>query len=239
MANTREYFAVIHDCLKYGVEDPVISVRLDELGYPGAELDALNLDLTAAEGAYNLSTTPKGEQVAATQTFGPLLDCIGQDLSDLRAMMNNNLERADPLFIQLGLNEKQPRGQDDFLGYAVRVFTSGAALSAADIAPLAKRKWDTARFTAAMTQATQVQALNDEQEAAKSASVAATAHLYDLIDALDAKFRPLAKDARRGLAKIPGALAKMQLEKSVPNKPQRPADKKASQKPAKGQTPGA
>ena len=239
MANTREYFAVIHDCHKYGVEDPVISARLDELGYPRAELDALKLDLTAAEGAYNLITRPEGEQVTATQVFDPQLDCVKQDVSDLRAMMNNNLERADPLFTKLSLNEKQPRGQDDFLGYAVRVFTSGAALPAADIAPLAKRKWDTARFTAALTQATHVQALNDEQEAAKSASVAATDHLYDLIDALDARFRPLAKDARRGLAKIPGALAKMQLDKGVPNKPQRPADKKGSKKSAKGQTPDA
>ena len=137
--------------------------------------------------------------------------------------MKNNLPANDPLFTQLGLSDKQPTGQDKLLAYAVRAYTNGKELSAAQIAPIAKRKWDVARFEAALTKAQAVQAVNDTQEGAKASAKAATDEVYNLIDQLDALFRPFAKDARRVLDKAPGALDKMQVAKGVPTKPVRPA----------------
>lgn len=80
-----------------------------------------------------------------------------------------------------------------------------------------------ARFEAALAKAQAVQAANDAQEGAKASAKAATDEMYNLIDQLDGLFRPFAKDARRVLAKTPGALDKMQLAKGVPTKPARPA----------------
>ncbi|HEY4721642.1 MAG TPA: hypothetical protein VII92_07340 [Anaerolineae bacterium] len=77
---------------------------------------------------------------------------------------------------------------------------------------------------------TAAQTLNDEQEKAKSESVAATNDLYNQIDQFDAWFRPFAKAERRHLAAVPGVLAKLGLADGLPEKPLRPAAKNPNRK---------
>jgi hypothetical protein len=166
----------------------------------------------------------------ATANLAACLVTLKQDLSSLRRVMSNNLPRNSPLFKKLGLNVAPPKAQEALLAYAENAFTQGKDLLPAESAVLTQRKWDTARFTAALANVAAARAANQKQESCKGESIAATAHLYDSLDALDELFRPFAKNARSNLADIPGALEKMGLQSRVPTKPQRPLPAAARKK---------
>ena len=224
MTTVPQYFAIVDDSTKWATEDASIAaLLLDKAGITVVDMQGIRLLLPKAQNAWTGAQAASGHKVQATQFLQVGVDEVKDDLSDLRQMLNNNLATNDPLFTQLGLSDKQPGAQDELLAYAVRAFTNGKNLSQAQIAPLARRKWDVPRFEAALAKAQAVQAINDTQEGAKASAKAATDDVYNLIDQLDALFRPFAKDARRMLDKTPGALDKMQLAKGVPSKPLRPA----------------
>lgn len=223
MTAVPEYIAIGNDSTKWGLEDPVIASTLaDKAGITASEIQPLRAFVPKLENAWGALQPFDAAQRQATQDFMAAFDGIKTDLSDVRQMMKNNLPANDPLFVALGFNEKQPTDQDGVLSYAVRAFGNAKNLTAAQLAPLAKRKWDTAQFDTALTRVRSAQALNAAQENAKAAAQTATATLYDLIDEFDVLFRPYAKEARRVLADLTGALDKMQLAKGVPAKPQRP-----------------
>jgi hypothetical protein len=235
MTTVPQYFTTVDDSTKWATEDTAIAaLLLDKAGITPADIQPMRQLLPKVQSAWAGAQAASGPKLQATQSLQVGVDEVKADLSDLRATMKNNLPANDPLFSQLGLREKQPIGQDDFLAYAVRAFTNGKNLPQAQIAPIAKRKWDVARFEAALAKAQAVQAFNDTQEGAKADAKAATDQVYDLVDQIDALFRPFAKDARRVLEKTPGALDKMQLVKGVPPKPQRPAYKPRAMKAGNG-----
>jgi hypothetical protein len=152
------------------------------------------------------------------------------ELANLRGVLSDNFSRSDPIFSQLGMDKAQPTGQTDLLIYADRAFANADNLPAVQAALLARRTWTADRFAAARASVSAAQALNLQQENAKSDGVAATDHLYDLIDTFDGWFRPFAKAGRRVLADLPGALEKMNLADGLPVKPRRPAEKEATRK---------
>ena len=166
----------------------------------------------------------------ATKDLKFNLKGIEKNLTGLRRTMNDNLKRNDPLFKKLGLNEKQPGAQEPLLIYAEHVFTQGQNLSEAEGSVLTLRKWDKAGFTAALAQVPAARAANLRQERCKGESVAATAAFYDAIDAIDASFRPFAKNARSKLADVPGVLETLELKGRIPTKPQRPVPSAARKK---------
>jgi len=224
MTTVPQYFAIVDDSTKWATEDASIAaLLLDKAGITVIDVQGIRLLLPKAQNAWAGAQAASGPKVQATQLLQVGVDDVKLELSDLRNMMNNNLAPHDSLFTQLGLVDKLPGKQDEILAYAVRTFTNGKNLTETEIAPLAKRKWDTARFTSALNKAEAAQATNDQQEGAKADAKAATDATYNLIDQIDALFRPFAKDARRVLAKVPGALDKMQLAKGVPAKPLRPS----------------
>jgi hypothetical protein len=224
MTTVPQYFAVVDDSTKWAQEDTAIAaLLLEKAGITVTDIQGIRLLLPKAQNAWAGAQAASGPKVQATQLVHVGLDDVKLELSDLRSMMNNNLAPNDPLFTQLGLIDKQRGKQDEILAYALRTFTNGLSLSNTQIAPLAKHKWDTARFEAALAKVKAVQASNDLQEGAKADAKAATDAIYNQIDQLDALFRPFAKDARRVLEKVPGALDKMQLAKGVPAKPVRPS----------------
>lgn len=214
------YMTVVSDSLKCGLEDEVIAATLaDRAGIMPDELQLMSAILPRLEAAWSLATSIDGVQAQATQNLRAGVKMVRATLSDLRQTMRNNLPRHDPLYIAFGLSERQPASQHRLLIYAVRAFSNGVELPVEQREVLTKRTWDTARFEAALAQARATQVLNYEQEAAKAQAKATTAALYALVDELDAPFRPYAKEARRVLAHLPGALDKMNLAKGVPQKP--------------------
>jgi hypothetical protein len=224
MTTVSQYIAISNDSTKWGLEDPAIAGALaDKAGITADDITALRAFLPRLEAAWNAAQSVSGPQAQATQDFLAALDGVKTDLSDLRKTMKNNLPANDPLFVTLGLKDPQPAAQDDLLAYAVRAFSNAQALTAGQLAPLVKRKWDAARLAAALDRARAAQALNDAQESAKASAKAATDQLYNLIDEFDALFRPYTKEARRVLAAVTGALDKMQLAAGIPDKPARPA----------------
>ncbi len=234
MTAVPEYIAIGSDSIKWGVEDPVIASALaDKAGFAAADIQPMSALLPKLEAAWAAEQPLDAAQGRATQDFMAVFDGVKTDLSEVRQMMKNNLPANDPLFVALGLNETQPTDQDGVLAYAVRAFSNAKALTEAQLAPLAKRKWDAARFDAALNRARSAQALNDAQESAKAAAKTATDQLYNLIDEFDALFHPYAKEARRVLAKVTGALDKMQLARGVPAKPRRPVYRPRAAKVAK------
>lgn len=235
MTTVPQYLAAVDDSTKWATEDPVIAAALlDRAGIAAADIEPMRLLLPKIQTAWAGAQAAGGPKVQATQSLQVSLEDMKAEVSDLRQTMKNNLPTNDPLFTQLGLTDKQPAGQDGFLAYAVRAFMNGQELTQQQIAPLARRKWDKARFEAALAKAQAAQASNDAQEGAKAAAKVATDQMYGLIDQLDVLFRPFAKDARRVLDKIPGALDKMQLAKGVPSKPLRPVYKPNGKKAGNG-----
>jgi hypothetical protein len=236
MSIVSDYLAKVSDAVKWALEDSTIAgILADQGGITAGELQALQSLIAPAVAADEQSTAADGEQTRATQTFNSAFAVVEKELSALRRIMNDNLKRTDPLFGQLGLNQKQPLKQDEFLSYAEAAFTNGQALTTEQGAVLAKRKWDAPRFQSALAKVQAAQAANDAQAGAISASEAATSNLYDQIDALDEPYRSIAKDARAHLKNVSGALNKMQLAQGVPTKPQRP--KPAAARKTKAKTP--
>ena len=242
MTTVPQYFAIVDDSTKWALEDASIAaLLLEKGGITLADVQGIRLLLPKGQHAWAGAQAAGGPKVQATQLLQAGVEGVKFEMSDLRNMMHNNLPPRDPLFTQLGLVDKAPGKQDEILAYAVRTFTNGKNLTEAEIAPLAKHKWDLARFSSALTRAEAAQAANDQQEGAKANAKAATDAVYNQIDQIDVLFRPFAKDARRVLEKVPGALDKMQLAKGVPAKPLRPSayTRKAKSTPGnKGQREG-
>lgn len=223
MTAIPKYIAMVADGVKWGMEDPTIAATLaDKAGIERGDIEALTAPLNDVENAWNAAQSVAAPKAQATQDLLNNFDAVKAEVVELRQMIKNVLSADGTLLIALGLNTKQPDAQDEFLAYSVRAFTNAQTLSDEQRASLAKRKWDAARFEAALNRARAAQADNDRQEGAKAAAKAATDDLYNKLDALDALYRPFAKEARRVLAQLPGALDKMQLTAGVPPKPARP-----------------
>ena len=231
MTTVPEYFIIGRACTKGVIDDAALGQLLaDKAGFAQTEIETHAAQIQPIETAYNLLERIAATQKRTTDTLLVSLDDIKSEVSLLRQVVNDNFKRDDPIFTQLGLDAEQPGGQTDLLVYAERAFTNGQTLPASQAALLTQRKWDTAHFTATLAKVTAAQTLNDEQEQAKSESVAATANLYNLIDEFDKWFRPFAKAERRHLDKVPGALAKLGLADGLPQKPLRPAAKNPNRK---------
>ncbi len=223
MTTVVQYIAVGNESTKWALDDPVIAAELaDKAGITAAEVTTLRGYVPKLEGAWAAIQPLDAAKSQATQTFLVAYEGVKVDVSSLRLIMKNNLPPQDPLFITLGFNEKQPTDQAGVLAYAVRAFSNGQSLSGPQLATLAKRKWDIPFFADALTRARAAQALNTAQEDAKAKAEGATAEFYNLVDEFDVLLRPFAKEARRVLANIPGALDKMLLTDGVPAKPKRP-----------------
>ena len=222
MTSLPNYFSIVADAIRWALEDPIIAGLVDAKGgYTAEEIQSSQVLLDTAQTSALNTQDLAGQQKEATQALLIEFKIVKDDLSSLRRVMKNNLPAGDPLFTRLGLNEPQPRGQDALLQYSVRAFSNGRDLSPEESAVLTKRRWDQARFEAALTQAQTVMETNDAQENAKAQTIAATDELYQRVAELDAWFRPFAKDARVILADTAGALEKMGLARRVPAKPRR------------------
>ena len=211
---------------------PIMTLLTERCGYTPEEFPPMLAMVEPAKAAARrMSDAAQGLDQASTELKSSLKD-IQKNLTGLRRTMNDNLKPRDPLFKKLGLNEKQPQAQEPLLIYAEHVFSQGQDLGEDEGAMLTRRKWDAARFTAALAQVTTARAANLQQEGCKGESVAATAAFYDAIDAIDASFRPFAKNARSKLADVPGVLETLELKGRIPTKPQRPVPSAARKKPA-------
>lgn len=223
MTTVPKYFAIVADCAKWGVEDRELAdIIADKAGLERADIEALSGPLSEGEQAWAAAQSIDAPQSNATQKIEADIAAVKVEVIELRDIIKNVVPDKANVLLQLGLTDSLPRGQDEALAYAVRAFINAHDMSEAQRAPLTKRKWDMARFDAALARARAAQASNDAQEKAKADAKAATAALYDKIDALDALYRPIAKEMRRVLAKRPDKLGLLQLDKGVPTKPARP-----------------
>ncbi|CAG1009573.1 hypothetical protein ANAEL_03824 [Anaerolineales bacterium] len=171
--------------------EPAISAALaDRCGYAAADYAAITAKIEPARVAMRQMDAAQSALDQATATFTACFTTLKKDTSSLRRVMNNNLPKKSPLFKKLGFDVTQPKGQEALLAYGENAFTQGRDLLPTESAILTQRKWDTARFTAALENVVAARAANQKQEAAKGASIAATACFYDAIDALDELYRP-------------------------------------------------
>ncbi len=231
MSIVENYIGKVTVAVEVALGEPAIGTILEGEGYNPVDLQAIKGCIPSVQTAYQDVLKIDSDLTQATGLLETNFALVKKELAALRRSMTNNLPARSPLFARLGMKETQPRKQEALLEFAQRVFSSGLALTDAEAAPLIKRKWDKARFTAALAAVKAAVAANVAQEAGKGSSVAATAALYDRIDELDAAFRPMAKDARDLLKDQPGELTKMGLQTGVFKKPQRPVPGK-SRKPA-------
>ena len=231
MTTIPEYLTISRASTKGIMDDPALGQLLtDQAGFARAEIETHAAQLQPIEAAYNRLLNLAATQKRCTDALLVALADIKSEISLLRQVVSDNFKRDDPILTQIGFDTALPRGQTDLLIYAARAFTNAQTLPAPQAALLAQRTWDAARFTAALAKVASVQTLNDEQENAKSESVAATGNLYTLIDEFDAWFRPFAKAAIRHLDKGPGALAKLGLAAGLPGQPVRPTEKNPGRK---------
>jgi hypothetical protein len=227
MSIVENYIGKVTVAVEVALGEPVIGTILEGEGYNPVDLQAIKGCIPSVQTAYQDVLKIDSDLTQATGLLETNFALVKKELAALRRSMTNNLPARSPLFARLGMKETQPRKQEALLEFAQRVFSSGLALTDAEAAPLIKRKWDKARFTAALAAVKAAVAANVAQEAGKGSSVAATAALYDRIDELDAAFRPMAKDARDLLKDQPGELTKMGLQTGVFKKPQRPVPGKS------------
>ena len=228
MSIVENYIGKVTVAVEVALGEPAIGTVLEGEGYGPTDLQAIKGCIPSVQSAYQDVLKIDSDLTQATGLLETNLALVNKELAALRRSMNNNLPAKSPLFARLGMKETQPRKQEALLEFAQRVFGSGLALTDTEAAPLIKRKWDAARFTAALDAAKAAVSANIDQETAKGAAVAATAALYDCVDELDAAFRPFAKDARDLLKDQPGELTKMGLQTGVVKKPQRPVPGKSS-----------
>lgn len=228
MTSVPKYLSIVADCAKWGVEDRELAdIIADKAGLERADIEALSSPLSEGEQAWAAAQSIDAPQVTATQKIEADIAAIKAEVIELREIIKNTVPDKDDVLRLLGLTSPLPYKQDEALAYAVRAFTNAHDMSEAQRAPLTKRKWDMARFDAALARARAAQASNDAQEKAKADAKAATTALYDKLDALDALYRPIAKEMRRVLVKRPDKLGLLQLDKGVPAKPARPVANRA------------
>jgi cell pole-organizing protein PopZ len=230
MTKSQTYLEKVVIAVNATAEPAIAAALADRCGYAAADYAAITAKIEPARAALRQMDAAASALEQATANFTTNLAALKKDLPSLRRVMSNNLPRNSPLFKKLGLNAAPPKAQEALLAYAENAFTQGKDLLPAESALLTQRKWDTARFTAALANVTATRAANQKQESGKGESLAATAKFYDAIDALDELFRPFAKNARSNLADIPGALEKMGLQSRIPAKPQRPLPAAARKK---------
>lgn len=238
MSKAEEYVERVFVAVNAGGNGPIATALAERCGIGDDDIQAIIAKIAPARAAYGRMDQASAALDEITQTFKVKLTGIADDLSAVRRALNDNFDRSDPIYKDLGLTADTPQAQEELLGFAETVFTNGKNLEAGRYPLLAKRKWDTARFTAALAQVAAARSANIDQEAAKGQSLAATSAFYDAVDALDELFRPFAKNARSNLADVPGALTEMRLADGLPVKPQRPVPA-ANRKPAAPATPAA
>jgi len=231
MTQSQNYIEKVVMAVTAAGEPDIAAALADRCGYTPDDYTAITIRIEPARVALRKMDDAESALTLATLNFTSTITTLKKDQSSLRRVMSNNVPRSNPLYKKLGLNVTPPKPQEEQLAYAENTFTQGKNLLPVEGAVLTQRKWDTARFTAALANVAAARAANQKQESCKGASIAATAHLYDAIDELDELFRPFAKNARSNLADIPGALEKMGLQSRVPTKPQRPLPAAARKKP--------
>ncbi|MFN8595971.1 MAG: hypothetical protein U0559_07290 [Anaerolineae bacterium] len=222
MSKAEEYLERVFVAVNAGGNGPIATALTQRCGIEDGDLQAIIAKIAPARAAYSLMDRAAAALDEITQTFKVKLTGVADDLSAVRRALKDNFDRSDPLYKDLGLTTDTPQAQEEMLGFAETVFANGKNLEAGRYPLLAKRKWDTARFTTALAQVAATRSANIDQEAAKGQSLAATSAFYDAVDALDELFRPFAKNARSNLADVPGALTEMGLADGLPAKPQRP-----------------
>ena len=237
MSNSEKYLEIVVIAASVAGNEPLASALADRCGYTPADVQAIVDKIEPARAALRRMDETDGQLDRASTALKDNLADITANLSALRRTLKDNFDRADPIFKDLGLLADTPRPQEELLGFAETVFTNGQNLDAARTPLLTQRKWDAARFTAALEQVAAARAANVQQEIAKGQSLAATAACYDALDALDELFRPFAKNARSNLADLPGALEQMKLQDGIPVKPRRPQPASERKKPAPADTP--
>jgi hypothetical protein len=237
MAKSQSYLERVEIAAGAASDAQIAAALADRCGITPDEVQAIQVKIEPARAASRRMNDASEELDLASRALKAGLAELKANLSALRSTLNDNFSRDDPLYKKLGLAEDQPIAQEALLAYSENVFTQGRDLTPDGGARLAKRKWDTARFTTALAGVAATRAANQRQEAAKGASLAATAAFYDALDALDEVFRPFAKNARTHLADRPGALEKMELHDGLPVKPSRPLPAAARKKPAAQQPP--
>ena len=230
MTKSQSYLEKIVTAVNATGEPAIATALADRCGYAAADYTAITAKIEPARAALREMDDAESALTLATANLAAYLAILKTDQSSLRRVMNNNFPRTSPLFKKLGLNSAPPIAQEALLAYAENTFTQGKNLLPAEGALLTQRKWDTARFTAALANVAAARAANQKQESCKGESLAATAKFYDAIDELDELFRPFAKNARSNLADLPGALEKMGLQTRIPAKPPRPLPTAARKK---------
>lgn len=238
MSVAEEYLERVVLAAEAATEEPILSKLTERCGLVDDDIKALVLKIAPARAALGCMDEAAAELNRTSILLKTNLAAVKTDLTALRHMVTDNFDRGDPVMKALGLNTETPQSQEELLGFAQTVFTNGQQLDPLVHPLLAKRKWDTPRFTTALAHLAAARAANTQQEAAKGKSLAATSAFYDAVDELDKLFRPFAKNARSNLADLPGALESMKLQDALPPKPKRPLPgsdrKKPAVKPAAG-----
>jgi len=227
MATQQGYLEKVSLFTQGSTKLTVSKALADEYGVTAAELASLTPLLDSVRAASVRAQTAEAQQTEATTQVQGCLKAVKGSASKLRTSLNNNFKRTHPLFRQLGLLDKAPTKQEEYIGYVDQIFMLGEQLDGPNAAALAKLKWDKARFTACTAQVAELRAANMAQEAAKGEYEVAIKSLYDGFDALDEIYRPLAKNARSAFRDNPGELEALGLKSGIPAKPRRPVPTQA------------